>query len=94
MTFDGRIGTGSWFILYLVVFAIVANWLERRWNPQPPHKRYLRNPNDAPFIAFWNVFSSKKWTDEGLAFHRRRLLAMPIILAALGLGYLLTDWIW
>ncbi|MEO8200280.1 MAG: hypothetical protein ABI679_07160 [Gemmatimonadota bacterium] len=95
MTLDGRIGSSATgFLVYVALFALVANWIERRRNPQPPPERYLRNPNDIPIIASWNIFSSEKWTEEGLTFHRRRLLFIPIALSAFGLGWLIVDSIW
>ena len=94
MTLDGKIGSRSVFYVLLALLSGISIWLERRWNPQPPRERYLRNPDDALVIAFWNVFSSKKWTEEGLTFHRKRLLFIPMFLGAFFLEWLVIDWLW
>jgi hypothetical protein len=94
MRLNGEIGSAAVGLGFLAVFVIVANLVERRLNPQPPRERYLRNPNDLLFVAFWNVLSSEKWTEEGLAFHRRRLQFIPVALLTFGVGWLILDWLW
>lgn len=78
---------------YVIVFAIVANVIEMRWNPRPPLERYLKDPDDFPLIAFWNMFSTTKWTDEGITFHRRRMLFVVIAAPTFLAGWALLAWV-
>ena len=94
MTLDGSISSPAAGVGLIVVFLVGANLLERRWNPQPPRDRYLRRPDEPSFVAFWNLFSTQKWTDEGIRFHKRRMLFIPITLLALGFMWALADLIW
>ncbi len=36
-----------------------------------PKREHLRDPNGLLYGAVWNLFSKEKWTDEGVAFHKR-----------------------
>ncbi len=36
-----------------------------------PKREHLRDPNGLLYGAVWNFFSREKWTDEGVAFHKR-----------------------
>jgi len=94
MTLDGSISSPAAGVGILIFFIVAGNALERRWNPQPPRERYLRRPDDIPGVAFWNILSREKWTEEGLRFHRRRLLFIPIALAALACLWLFADLVW
>jgi hypothetical protein len=94
MTLDGSISKPAAGIGLFVLFIVGGNIFERRWNPQPPRERYLRRPNDVALVAFWNLFSSDKWTDEGIRFHKRRLLFIPIALAAFAVLWFLADLAW
>ena len=50
-----------------------------------PKREHLRDPNGLLYGAFWNFFSSEKWTDEGVAFHKR-LVAELFVFVAVWLG--------
>ena len=36
-----------------------------------PKREHLRDSKSLLFISTWNVFSTKKWTDAGVALHKR-----------------------
>lgn len=94
MTLDGSISSPVAGIAFFALFLVGANWLERRWNPQPPRERYLRRPDEVPLVAFWNLLSTEKWTDEGIRFHKRRMLFIPVALLGFAGMWLLADLIW
>jgi hypothetical protein len=60
-----------WFLAG-VAWAIRLNW---KYGIVPKQK-HLRDPNGTPYAAFWNIFSTEKWTDEGVAFHKRVALEL------------------
>ena len=94
MTLDGTIGNMPIGIAFLVAFVVLGNWFERRWNPKPPPERYQRDPKQIAFVSFWNILDDKKWTEEGLVFHERRMLFSFCALIVFGGGWWLLDAIW
>ena len=52
-----------------------------------PKREHLRDPNGSLFIATWNVFSHAKWTDEGVAFHKRIAVELGAFAATWVLAY-------
>jgi hypothetical protein len=93
MTLNGTISNHLVGLVFLVAFAVGSNWIERRRNPRPPWSRY-RKDGGIPLVAFWNMFDESKFTPEAIEFHRRRLLAIPVLLAVFALGWLILDLIW
>ena len=49
-----------------------------------PKREHLRDPEGPLYIATWNVFSRSKWTDEGVALHKK---------IAVNLGIFVTIWL-
>jgi hypothetical protein len=90
---NGDISNGPSIIGFIVILAIGALWASAR-NPRPPRERYLRNPTELGFVSFWNVLSSRKWTPEGVAYHRKQLRIAGIFLLAFAFGWLILDLIW
>ena len=79
-------------IVFLLGFVILSNLIHDRWNPKP--ERYMNDPNGIPAVAFWNIFSTKKWTPEGVRYNERRMffaffVALPVFLV----GWLTLGWI-
>ena len=71
MGLDGSIsGMGEWVLVAWVIGMLVYSW--NRFGIVPK-REHLRDPKDVPLLAFWNIFSTEKWTPEGIAFHRRVL---------------------
>jgi hypothetical protein len=60
---------------------------------RPPHERYLNDPNEMAIVAFWNAFSSRKWTPEGLAYHRHLLKTAGLMLSLFVVGLILLKWL-
>ena len=60
---------------------------------RPPHERYLNDPNEMAIVAFWNVFSSRKWTPEGLAYHRHIFKTAGLMLVLWVFGMALLKWL-
>ena len=58
---------------------------------RPPHERYLNDPNETAIVAFWNVFSSKKWTPEGLAYHRHLFKTAGLMVALWVFGMIILN---
>jgi hypothetical protein len=94
MRLDGTIANTPVGLTVLAVFVVLGNWFERRWNPMPPRERYQRDPNRVPIVAFWNLFDERRWTAEGIAFHRRRMVFAFWAVLVFGCGWLLLDSIW
>jgi len=59
----------------------------------PPRSRYRRD-GGVPWVGFWNLFDESVFTPEAIEFHRRRLLAIPFIIAGFVLGWIILDSIW
>jgi hypothetical protein len=93
MKIDGTIGSSVAFGLFLAAFVLGGNWLEARRNPRPPITNY-RKDGGMPWVAFWNLFDESKFTPQAIEFHRRRLRAIPILLAAFAVGWLILDFVW
>jgi hypothetical protein len=94
MHLDGSIGNAPAAIAGLVAFVALGSWFERRWNPMPPPERYQRDPKRLPLIAFWNMLDETRWTSEGVAFHRKRMIfTFWAVIAFVG-GWLVLDSIW
>ena len=49
---------------------------------------------DWPFVAPWNMFSSRKWTPEVIRFHQTRMLFALLAVPMLVTSFILLDWIW
>ena len=47
-----------------------------------PKRRHLRDPHGLLYAAFWNFFSREKWTDEGVALHKRLAAELLLFVAA------------
>jgi hypothetical protein len=60
---------------------------------RPPHDQYLNDPSEMALVAFWNVFSSKKWTPEGLAYHRHLFKTAGLVLALYVIGMIILKWL-
>ena len=90
-----RIGTiAGWAgFAYVAAWLTLGNLLEARWNPKPPRERYMKDPNGWPLISFWNMFDQKKWTEEGIRYHEKRMLATIVAVPAFILGWLILGWI-
>ena len=69
--FDGQISRSGMYLLfaYWVVFGLVG-WLRMGRFGRVEH---LRDPGDSLILAPWNVLDPQKWTEDGLALHRRWL---------------------
>jgi hypothetical protein len=91
MQLDGSISNLPAGLVFLAVFVVGGNWLERKNNP-PPAK--YRKDGGLPWIGFWNLFDESKFTPEAIEYHRRRLRSMPYFIAAFVLGWILVDLIW
>lgn len=46
-------------------------------------KEHARDPHGSRLVTFWNILDEKKWTEEGLAHHRRSLRFMALVLLSL-----------
>ena len=93
VTLNGTISNIPAGIAFLVIFVLGGNWIEARRNPMPPRSRYRRD-GGTPWVAFWNLFDESTFTPEAIEFHRNRLLAIPFVIAALAIGWVILDWIW
>jgi hypothetical protein len=86
---DGEIGSIPAFFAFIFAFMIVGNWISFKINPRPPLDRYARK--GLPMVAFWNVFSSSKWTPEALRYHKKGCAFAFCALLAFLTGYFFLD---
>jgi hypothetical protein len=94
LVFDGEISKSGIAFGAWAAFLALASLVESRRNPRPPRERYLRDPNGASFVAFWNILDCQKWTAEGLRFHRHRLQYTVVVTVVTIAWYLLADALW
>ncbi len=52
-----------------------------------PKREHLRDPKGVPYAAFWNLFSHDKWTDEGVALHKRLAVELLIFVVVWLVGF-------
>ena len=52
-----------------------------------PKREHLRDPNGLLYGAVWNLFSREKWTDEGVAFHKRWATDLLVFVVVWVLAY-------
>jgi hypothetical protein len=93
MPLDGQINNSVAFWGWLAAFVVGANWHAARTNPRPPLSRY-RKDGGLPWVAFWNLFDSDKFTPEAIEFHRRTIRSIPLYLGVFAAGWLLLDMLW
>jgi hypothetical protein len=72
-----REGLGKPILSWVWFFAGIA-WIVRlSWKYGiVPKQEHRRDPNSGPFFSFWSLFSYEKWTDEGVALHKRLVLEL------------------
>jgi hypothetical protein len=80
---------GRAFLGGLVIWALYAT---QRLGMVPDPKN-LRDPNDWHAVAFWNMFSSRKWTADGKRAHARVLKFTLVSCFAWGIIYIALDWV-
>ena len=86
--------TGTWAsVVYVAAFVILGNLILARLNPRPPTERY-RLDGGTPWVAFWNLFDKTVFTPEAIDYHRRTLVAIPVVLGTFVFGWLLLGLIW
>ncbi len=89
MTLDGSIS--RWPALVFVAALLAAIIYSARRYGVVPKSKYLRDPRTIPYAAFWNFLSEKKWTAEGVEFHRQYLASTAKIAVGLFVLWLILD---
>ena len=92
MRLNGSISNSVPIYVLMAVVTVGAYWLNAK-APRPPTARY-RKDGGIPWVSFWNLLDTKRFTPEAVAYHKRILKTMPLFLLAFLLGLLLHDLIW
>jgi len=92
MKLDGSIDNPVAIFALLAVVTVGAYWLNSR-APRPPTAQY-RKDGGIPWVTFWNMFDTERFTPQAIAYHKWILRMTPLVLLAFVLGLLLLDLVW
>ena len=89
MSVDGSIS--RWPALVFVAAVVAVNVYSARRFGLVPKSKHLRDPRTIPYAAFWNFLSERKWTAEGVEFHKKYLVFVAKMAAGLVVLWCVLD---